>query len=412
MSIQKRNTLSLLAAIIMLLSAVGAFTGLTARAATMAYFEDLEDVLTEDEESAVKELLVEAAQASQVSVGLTFVTSLGDKTPRQYCEDLYDRVFGADTDGILLLVSADGDYISAEGEGLSRFGKDYDKILTECYEGLDRSGFYGMAESYCNYIIEKSTGKAPATSTETGGHKFKAALEDYDGVLTSSEISSLKEYMLDTADIIECNVGVVITDDLGGKSDERYADDFLDSNFGFGSNSIVLLFNNDRSNMDYTDMISACGKGSDAFDRYADRIYDMVYDGLGDDNYYAGIIGFCEALKKYNNNAGASVVDPVTNVVDIISLLFIPSIIALVIALFVTVGVASTYSKKAPVSAGVYLEQQRTKFKVRNDIFVREFTTHHRVSDSSGGSGGRHGGGGGHHSSSHHSHSHSGGRRR
>lgn len=81
------------------------------------------------------------------------------------------------------------------------------------------------------------------------------------------------------------------------------------------------------------------------------------------------------------------------------------------ISIVVTTVVARGYKKKAPISAANYLDNSVTRFSVKNDIFLREFTTHFSSSSSSGG-GGHHSGGGGHHSSSHSSHGGGGGRHR
>lgn len=374
---------------------------------------DLAGVLTDDEEKELKQYLIDTAKLAECNVGVIITDDIHGKSERAYTEDMYDSTFGADSDGVLLLINNDydsgyGDWLTAEGNAVARFGNKSDKVLQAVYDGLNSGGFCGAVKGFCDYL-RSGVGESYA---------YRAVLSDLDGVLTASQTDELCELMTKTANEIEVNIGVVITDDLQGKSDEKYADDFLDDSFGFGSSSIVFLFNNDRSNMNYTDMISACGNGSNKFDRNADNIMDMIYDGLGDDDYYSGIKSFCSALKTYAGSGSSTSVDsPVTdynNSTDIMSRLkfmFIPCVVGLILAIAVTCGVASTYKRKAPVSAAQYMDNSRTRFLNKSDIFIREFHTSHRV-NSNNSSGGRHSGGGGHHSRSHSSHSHHGGRRR
>ena len=72
-------------------------------------------------------------------------------------------------------------------------------------------------------------------------------------------------------------------------------------------------------------------------------------------------------------------------------------IVALIIAVCVANSQAAKYKKRAPVSARRYMDGSLTRFTQRGDVFVREYTTSHRISSSSSG-GSRHSGGGGHRS--------------
>lgn len=409
----------LLAAFTAVGMALALLLGASITAAAEYYYSvlvDLADVLTDDEEDKLLQYLNDTAQLAECNVGVIITNNIHGQTARAYTEDKFDSTFGKDSDGVMLLINNDydsgyGDWLTAEGNAVERFGKKSDAVLQAMYDGLNSGGFYGAVKGFCDYL------------RPDGGESvsYHAVLNDLDGVLTTSEKDELCALMLNTANEIEVNIGVVITNDLQGKSDEAYTNDFLDSSFGFGSSSIVLLFNNDRSNMDYVDWISTCGKGSDWYDRKIDRIFDRVYDGLGDDDYCDGIRSFCSALKTYAGSGSSTLVDsPVTDFRDnaesfgtIIRFLMFPIAISLVIAIVITCCVASTYKRKKPVSASHYMDKSRTRFIHKSDTFIREFHTSRRVSSSSsGGGGGRHSGGGGHHSSSHSSHGGGGGRRR
>ena len=400
----RKNTAAVFAAVIMLLSLAGIFAAETVYADgwNMYYLEDIEDVLTDEEETKVRDLLSRTVSEVDCCVGLVFTDDLRGKTSREYAEQCFDSAFGADANGVLLVISGDignSDWLTAEGEAEKLYGAHSDKLLTACYEGLNRGGFYGLAESYCGYLTENSGGSAVIPEYSS----YQIVLVDYDGVLSSDEISALESYMQATADKIKCNVGVVIAADIGGRSEVDYADDFLDSSFGYGSNSIVLLINNDT----YVDRISTCGDAQDMYNSRVNSIFSYIDSDLKNENFCQAITDFCTYLQNHTGGGGNSytVSEPISNdlnVFDYIAVLFIPTVIALILSISITCGVMAGYKKKKPVSAASYLETNRTKYRVKNDIFLREFTTHHTVSSSS--SGGHHSGGGGHHSSSHHSH--------
>ncbi len=216
---------------------------------------------------------------------------------------------------------------------------------------------------------------------------YTVALSDLDGVLTDSEETELLSLMKETANSIECNIGVVITDDLGGESDHSYAAKYYASSFSKGSSAVVFLFNNDRTNMSYYDYLYTYGKGTDVYLPKDEKIFDAIYDGLDSSGYYAAIKNFCTCLRR--NKSGSMTVD--------LEALVVPIIIAIVIDVIITCAVMGSimrgYKKKSPVSAVGYLDQSRTRFTRKEDVFVREFTTSHRVSSSSGGGHGGHSGG-------------------
>lgn len=416
----KRITAALAAAVMFL--ACFCCLGLFARAETavQGVVFDIEGVLSDSDKAEMDVLLADTAEKAGFNVGIIFSDDLDDMSAREYTELYFDTVFGKKADGVMLLINGDfsggdsSDWLCGAGEHGEKYAMQSQEILSACYEGLNKSGFRGLTESYCEYLL-KDAGIASENSGVSSG--YRAVLSDLDDKLTTAEETELLALMRETANSIECNVGVVITDDLRGMSDERYIDNFIDTNLGFGSSAIGFLFNNDRTNMNYADMISAMGDASDIYDPHADQIYDMVYSGLGEDDYYSAILQFCESLKKYKNNANPDwVTAPISiehNISDILISFFFPSTFGLVIAIAVAGSFAKSYKKKKPISASAYIDTNRTRFTRKNDIFVREFTTHHTISSSSSSSrGGHHSGGGGHHSSSHHSHSHHSGRRR
>lgn len=400
-----------------------AFCGLTVRAESYtALLGDEVDFLTADEEQELYAQMTAAAEKSKCNIALIIADSTSGKTEREFTEKILDDSFGINSDSVVLFLAANlksdhDDWVSCSGKCDKLIGEHSDKLLDAVYGGLESGGWFGAGAAYVSAVSqmlvegESSTEVAPA---------FSAVLVDLDYVIDDSKETELLSIMYDTANSIQCNIGVIITDNQGGKSSKQFADDFLDSTFGFGSSSIVLLYSNDKSSESYVDYISTCGRGTDVYDRQIDRIFDEVYDGLGTDNYYRSIIYFCTYLASHKSSADFNTpyapVDDYDSSFDtfwaVISFFLPMALIAAVISITVTTMVSRGYKKKAPISAAQYLDNSLTRFSVKNDIFVREFTTHYTRSSGSSGGGGHHSGGGGHHSSSHSSHGGGGGRHR
>lgn len=216
---------------------------------------------------------------------------------------------------------------------------------------------------------------------------YFGCIEDHQDALTDSEESQLLRLLDDTARSIHANVGVIFADSyMDGMSEVSYAKSFLNRSFGADSDSIVLMMVQVGSGK--VDQIYATDAAYDKYHSKTDRIFDYVYDGFDSGsggNYYAAVEGFCDYLSghpvdgiEFHLNTG--------NIAGII--------IALFAAIFIANGHAASYKKKLPISAQAYMKDDMTHFTERNDIFVREYTTSHRVSSSSSGGHGGHGGGG------------------
>ncbi|MBD5128499.1 MAG: TPM domain-containing protein [Ruminococcaceae bacterium] len=238
---------------------------------------------------------------------------------------------------------------------------------------------------------------------------FSAALADLDDCLTDEQEYDLRQLMQETADKASCNVGIVITRDLNGMSDVKFADEFGDAAFGNGSSFVVLMLLNTYDNpayASYEDRISTSGMGRNKYDSHINAMFNKVYDGLDSSGFYAACRNFCSVAERYGSGSGGTASLMVDD--KLISTIFGGSTIGLVIATILTVVIVSSvvrsYKKRAPISAANYLDQSRTRITRQVDRFVREYTTSHVVSSSSGGghSGGHHGGGGGSHRSGGH----------
>lgn len=261
-------------------------------------------------------------------------------------------------------------------------------------------------------VMCMGTSAAGQSSVATSGQEqtYKVVLADYDSVLEDYMQRNLLSVMQDAADDIECSIGVVITSDRGGLTPKQYADNFAEENFGYGSDNIVLLFDNDKISPNHKDWISTSGAVGRRYDRYIDSIFDYLYVGFdsnGGDNYSQGIQYFCSYLRNtefyaendsygyddYYYDEDGDIVYYTDDVSVLITMCAIPALVALAMTIFSMVITVKKYSKKAPISAARYMDSSRTKFTHRKDIFLRQTTTHVRI--SSGGGHGSHGGGGG-----------------
>ena len=371
-----------------------------------ALIEDCDDAVSEKDEEELITLIKYAAANAECNIGIIIDDTLEGKQPGQVADDYLDANFGANSDSIVLLLTTDPDgfdYITFSNNADTKYGDEKDAIFDEVYSGLSHGGYTEAIKSFCGFF-----------GVYTGNEEksdFLVKLVDEDDCLTDYEEDILLDEMQATANEIECHVGVVITADLGGKSESSYADDFADDSFGYGSDNVVLLLCNDHV---HTDWISAYGRGTSLFGDRTDDIFDAVYDGLDSgsngDDYKKAIDGFCTALNKYGANAGDIYYDYEDDYVyhkteTVIESVFyyifswrgVVTVIALVFAIINTKATVRKYSKKAPVSAKHYMEADRTNIYARMDNFVREYTTSYRISSSSGGGhgGGHRSGGGG-----------------
>ncbi len=252
---------------------------------------------------------------------------------------------------------------------------------------------------------------------------YKISLDDQDDCLTKYEEKELKDIMQETADKIKCNIGFVITADLGGMRSEGHAIYYLEEKFGDDSDSIVLVLLNKHDNPKYSnkqlycDMLRMEGHADELFYKYGNDILNKAYRGL--DNEFKGsapehikdVYQSTDSIQffmtgKYYCKALASYASPVSrffnNALQFFAsnLLFTLAVIAfpIVITVIVVSANVSKYKKKKPISATQYIDRSHFIIKREVDQFLREYTTSVSIRTSSGGGrgGGGSRGGGGH----------------
>lgn len=387
---------------------------------------DYDDCFTDDQELVVRELLVRTAQSAGCNVGVVVSGDLGGESPLRYTDEILVSTFGADSDSIVLLLNNDFDsaeyfdWISFSGSAADRYHDETAGIFDEIYRLLETDGYLGAVVGFCNYlglggsgmddVLPEDTAE-PAQTAEpekpADNAAYKAVLDDRHDMLSDNAEAELKQYMRSIAAEIECHVGIVITADLQGMSDRKFAENFAKEVFSYGSDLVVLLINNDRSHEEYTDWIYTYGLGTEKFDPAVDGIFDALYDGMGDYqadiadyDYYSGIMNFCYALGDISENGDYSYYFSYNSDDDYYDSgddgfpIFVPVIISGIVTVVVLCSVTAGYSMKKPISARHYMDAGRTRFLDRKDIYLRETTTSVKISSSSSGGGSRGGGGG------------------
>ncbi len=408
--------------VICLLVFAGSFTAAYAKSADGWLKDDL-GLLTESDTKTLRAEIRKTAKQAGVNIAV-FVCDLGQHTDdserREFAEEICEvNDFAATGGAVVFIMDVDPetldyfDYIYLTGNAYELYQPHISEIYSDMYDAMDGGGLSAGLSSLVGSLYALAGGGAETESTESAEPekpRFSGVLSDLEMKFSSAQQSELTELLNETAQTIQCNVGVVITDDLRGKSDRQYAENFLDNTFGVGSSSIVLLYNDDRSNMNYTDYISANGRGTDLYGNRIDDIFDRVYAGsLGvkkdvypAEDYYESIVFFCRYLSNHTTpGSNSNAYEEDFNIsfdsadIDTVAYVFVvPCVFGIIVAFVVTSVVCSKYKKKKPISAAAYLARSRTKYLLRTDDFVREYTTHVHISSSSSGGGHRSGGGG------------------
>lgn len=251
------------------------------------------------------------------------------------------------------------------------------------------------------------------TRVFAAGASGNVAIGDYDNRLTDGQERELLSLMQTASDQTGLKIGIIITGDLEGRSDEGYAKAFGSSAFGDSDWVVLMLFNSyDKAEYTgYTDVISRNRKADDRLKRFDGQMLDNIYDVLehnaykdysSDDiyhlfNYYGGCKAFIGDVQRLGSDSLS------TQLFVLIEYhlgqVLLGAVIAAVITVIIVTSVTRSYKKVKPISASNYIDRSRTRITRQVDQFVREYTT--SVSTSSSHGGGHGGGGGGHHSSSH-----------
>ncbi|MDO5148341.1 MAG: TPM domain-containing protein [Oscillospiraceae bacterium] len=222
---------------------------------------------------------------------------------------------------------------------------------------------------------------ACAVSASGGSHVF-----DYDNSLSDEEEKLLDESIKQAEQKYGLNIAIVITDDLGTKSSMEYADDFYDDMFGINTDGILFLMDNDTQ----WDHISTSGRAISMYsESYIDRMFSAVTPALKRGSYFEASVKFLDMLDTGKGFRTA-----------FFHYLPYGLIAGVIISLIACAVVVHSYKTKRKVSPRSYITENETHFTVKQDRYVRQYTTKVKIeSDSSSGggthtssSGGTHGG--------------------
>lgn len=210
-------------------------------------------------------------------------------------------------------------------------------------------------------------------------------------LLTDAEETSLLERVKERGQEAGCGIYVVTTSEAGGRTGDRYLEDFYDLGYDTGQIDVdaVLL---------YVDMeeryanVQAYGKAQGKIpDRVCDKIFKAISDDLKAGNYYDAFCTFADQAEHY------------MNYVPIYLRAWAQLLAALAIGGIVVGCMAANSGGTMTVNADTYLDQRYSGIRARRDDYIRTTVTKRKKPKESSG------GGGGHTSSGGHSHSSGGG---
>lgn len=217
---------------------------------------------------------------------------------------------------------------------------------------------------------------------------YAAAAPVYDGakVLSDSEISDLTKQSEDAAETTGWNVILATTDDAQGKTTMAYADDLYDVTFGINTDGIAIVI--DLDNRSYYISTSGSAINTVSGDR-VERVLDAGYEDMKDGYYADALSAMLKKAVSYKVNE-----KPHFSTGDFV----LASVLAAGV-FFTVIGItAGRYRLKWGTYSYDYHKEGKVQVTRKEDRFVNEVVTHHRIHTESSGGGG--GGGGTHVSSS------------
>ena len=288
--------------------------------------------------------------------------------------------------------------------------------------------------------LESTLTEEQAIRNEEKVNLVKTRIYDYADLLTANEESDLEQRYYQWGLEADADIILVTTDDMEGKSDKVYLEDFQDELYFtqdmLAENAALMLIDMEER------IVTIQGDGDCEFWISNDRIeyiLDLVYESLADGDYYAAAESFGEQTAYYmNQDKGVSTEyepgqdygesyggpsdyysEPLSERYTmweylgvVMSEAFFGSLLLAVIGSSVVCLIIGLNRKtKVTVYPATYMDQQNSGLSAKRDDYLRTTVTKVRrpKESSSGGSGGRSSGGGGRSSGGR---SHSGGSRR
>ncbi len=210
---------------------------------------------------------------------------------------------------------------------------------------------------------------------------YAASTTVYDeaDVLEDYEISDLTTQAEDASEVTGWNIILATTDDTGGRTTMAYADDIYDEAFGINTDGISIVVDLDNRNY----YISTSGNAINTIsgDRI-ERVLDAGYEDVKDGYYADALSAMLKKAVQYKVNE-----KPHLSSGDFV----LASVIAAGV-FFAVVGItAGRYHLKWGTYSYDYHKEGKVQVTSKEDQFVNEVVTHHRIhTESSGGGGGTH----------------------
>lgn len=224
-------------------------------------------------------------------------------------------------------------------------------------------------------------------------------------LLSSEEEQQLREDLASFKEQYNMDAVIVTSNDLGGKSQMDYADDYFDYNgYGVGEDKSGLLLLIDMD--DRKVWISTSGEAIKYFtDSRIQDIVDDITTQLKNADYFEGCNEFINDINYYAEEgipAGQYTYNEAERTQKVI---FIGLGAGLIVASVVSLLVVNSYKNSKSISTANYVDSNSIVFTRKKDRFISTYTSKTKIernNSSSGGSsthtsssGNTHGGGGG-----------------
>ena len=223
-------------------------------------------------------------------------------------------------------------------------------------------------------------------------------------LLSSEEEQQLREDLASFKEQYNMDAVIVTSNDLGGKSQMDYADDYFDYNgYGVGEDKSGLLLLIDMD--DRKVWISTSGEAIKYFtDSRIQNIVDDITTQLKNADYFEGCNEFINDINYYAEEGipGQYTYNEAERTQKVI---FIGLGAGLIVASVVSLLVVNSYKNSKSISTANYVDSNSIVFTRKKDRFISTYTSKTKIernNSSSGGSsthtsssGNTHGGGGG-----------------
>lgn len=223
--------------------------------------------------------------------------------------------------------------------------------------------------------------------------RLKERLTDDAGLLSSAENEELLGKLDEISVRQACDVVIVTTNRLGGKTPTEFADDFFDYNgFGIGPNADGILLMISMEDRDWA--ISTHGFGITAFsDAGQAHIMKQILPSLGEGDFFAAFSEFStladQFLEQAKNDAPyveETLPKPEISPKEYAVRLLVSAVLSVLLSLIPLAFLTSSHkSIRSQTHAGTYIRDGSFQVTEGNDLFMysRESRTRHETSSSS-----------------------------